>query len=155
MCYGEGVWGWGCVGGCGVGVGDHRWVQAVFNMMNVNGLKWWWFNPPNPKQRLRDQSLQIWRAKIRSSAIFTFLNDLKPIVECSSYVDLINNPETRLIFTRLRIDMNVFSDYTRKKYTGTATFSLCNRRADSIQHVLPHCPYFKEKRENLYQNIKL
>ena len=64
--------------------GNHRWNQAVFNMMSVNGLKDNWFNPPNPtggfhnvvNQRLRYQFLQNWRAQIRSSARFTLLNDL-------------------------------------------------------------------------------
>ena len=143
--------------------GHHWWVQAVFNMMSVNGLKDNWFNPPNPtggfhnvvKQRLRDQFLQNWRAQIRSSARFTLLNDLKSTFERSPYIDLVKNPETRLIFTRLRIDMNVFSDYMRKKYIGTATCPLCNRGPDSFQHILLHCPYFKEKRDNLFQNIEL
>ena len=143
--------------------GNHRWVQAVFNMMSVNGLKDNWFNPPNPtggfhnvvKQRLRDLFLQNWRAQIRSSARFTRLNDMKSTFERSPYIDLIKNHETRLIFIRLRIDMNVFSDYMRKKYIGTATCPLCNRGPDSFQHILLQCPYFKEKRDNLYQNIEL
>ena len=94
---------------------NHRWVQAVYNMMSVNGLKDNCFNPPNPnggfqnvvRQRLRDQILQIWREQIRSSVRFTLLNDLKSTFECSPYIDLLKNPATRLIFTRLRIDMNV------------------------------------------------
>ena len=99
--------------------GNHRWVQAVYNTMSVNGLKDNWFDPSNPRggfhnavnQCLRDKFLQNWRAQIGSSARSTLLDDLKPTFERSPYIDPINNPETRLIFTRLRIDMNVFSDY--------------------------------------------
>ena len=88
--------------------GNHRWVQAVYNMMTVNGLKDNCFSPPNPKvdfhnvvrQRLRDQILQNWREQIRSSVRFTLLNDLKSTFERSPYIDLIKNPESRLIFTR-------------------------------------------------------
>ena len=61
--------------------GNHPWVQAVYNMMSVDGLKDIWFDPPNPKggshnvvkQRLRDQLLQNWRAQIKRSARFTLL----------------------------------------------------------------------------------
>ena len=143
--------------------GNHRWTQAVFNMISVYGLKDNWFNPPNPtggfhnvvKRRLRDQFLQNWRAQIRSSARFTLLKDFKCTFERSPYIDLIKNTETRLIFTHPRIDMNVFSDYKRKKYIGTATYPPCKRGAYYFQHILLHCAYLKEMRENLYQNIEL
>ena len=86
--------------------GNHRWVQAVYNTMSVNGLKENWFNAPNPeggfhnvvKQRLRDHFLQNWRAKIRSSARFTLLKDLKSTFEHSPYINLTKNAETRTYF---------------------------------------------------------
>ena len=133
---------------------------------------WWalmcpqeiWLHLPNTEggfqnvvsQRLQNQSLENWRAKIRKFSRYTLLNDLKPTFERSPYIDFIQNHKTRLIFIRLCIDMNVFSDYTRKKHIlGTATCSLCIRRAYSIQHILLHCPYLKEKHEHLYRNIEL
>ena len=117
---------------------------SSLNMTSLNGLKDNWFNPPIPeggfhnvvKQRLRDQLLQNWRTKIRSSARFILLNDLKSTLEPSAYIDLINNSKTPLIFTRLHIDMNVFSDYMKKKYTGTATCPLSNRGATLWRHQM-------------------
>ena len=104
------------------------------------------------KQGLRDHFVQNWRAQIKSSVRFTLRHDLKSTFERSLYIDVIKNPETRLIFTRLRIYMNVFSDYMSKNIMGTATCPLYNIGVDSIQHVLLH---FKQKRENVYQNIEL
>ena len=90
---------------------NHRWVQAVYHVLNYNGFKEVWLNPSPPesnfhviiKQRLRDQYIQRWKAKISSSNRFSFLNNLKGTFERSSYIDTIKDPETRLIFTRLRI----------------------------------------------------
>ena len=93
----------------------------------------------------------------------TLLDDLKPTFERSPYINPIKNPETRLIFTRLRIDMNVFSDYMKKKYIGTATCPICHRGPHPSLHILAFSSIFcciflilkRSVREKLYQNIEL
>ena len=49
---------------------NHRWVQAVYHVLNHDGFEDVWLNPPPPesnfhviiKQRLRDQYMQRWKA---------------------------------------------------------------------------------------------
>ena len=63
----------------------------------------------------------------------------------SRYIDTIKVPETRLIFTGLRIDMNPFSTYMRKKIIGTSTCPLCISGYDSMSHLFFECPIFDDK----------
>ena len=80
---------------------NHRWVQAVYHVLNHNGFKEVWLNPPPPesnfhviiKQRLRDQYMQHWKAKISSSSWVSLLNTLKGTFERSRYIDTIKDPE--------------------------------------------------------------
>ena len=141
---------------------NHRWIQAVCHVLNHNGFKDVWLNPPPPesnfhviiKQRLRDQYMQRWKAKISSSSRFSLLNNLKCTFERSRYIDTIKDPETRLIFTRLRIDMNPFSTYMRKKIIGTSTCPLCISGYDSMSHLFFECPIFDDKRKMMYSAIE-
>ena len=122
---------------------NHSWVQAVYHVLNDNGFKEVWLNPPPPesnshviiKQRLRDPYMQRWKAKIGSSSRFSLLSNLKGTLERSWYIDTIRDLETRLIFTRLRIDMNPFSTYMREKIIGTSTCPLCISGYDSMSHL--------------------
>ena len=56
------------------------------------------------------------------------------------------NPNTRLIFARLRIDMNPFLTYIRKKIIRTSICPFCISRSDSMSHLFFECPIFHEKR---------
>ena len=103
--------------------GNHKWVQAIYRLLTNNGFKDMWYNPPGIRsnfhnvfrQRLYDQFIQGWYAKISESTRLSFLSDVKTVYKRSHCIDMIKNPEIRLTFTRWRIDMNIYSSYNVKK----------------------------------------
>ena len=139
----------------------HTWVQAIYFMLNRNGFKQTWFYDPDTssnfhvifKQCLMDQFIQQWRGIIGTSKRFCLLNAVQPIFQRSNYTDTIQSPDARLTFTRLRVDCNVYSAYSRSKEIGTYTCPWCYRGEDSVKHLLCRCPTFQGKREILFQEI--
>ena len=105
------------------------------------------------KQCLMDQFIQQWRSIIGTSKRFCLLNAVKPTFQRSNYIDTIKSPDVRLTFTRLRVDCNVYSAYSRGKEISTYTCPLCYRGEDSVKHLLFRCPSFQGKREILFQEI--
>ena len=140
---------------------NHTWVQAIYFMLNRNGFKQTWLYHPDTssnfhaifKQCLVDQFIQQWRGIIGTSKRFCLLNAVKPTFQRSNYIDTIKSPDFRLTFTRLRVDCNVYSAYSRGKEIGTYTCPLCYRGEDSVKHLLCRCPWFQGKREILFQEI--
>ena len=140
---------------------NHTWVQAIYFMLNRNGFKQTWLYHPDTssnfhvifKQCLVDQFIQQWRGIIGTSKRFCLLNAVKPTFQRSNYIDTIKSPDVRLTFTRLRVDCNVYSAYSRGKEIGTYTCPLCYRGEDSVKHLLCRCPSFQGKREILFQEI--
>ena len=106
---------------------NHTWVQAIYFMLNRNGFKQAWLYHPDTssnfhvifKQCLVDQFIQQWRGIIGTSKRFCLLNAVKPTFQRSNYIDTIKSPDVRLTFTRLRVDCNVYSAYSRGKEIGT------------------------------------
>ena len=125
-----------------------------------------WYNLPGIRsnfhnvfrQRLYDQFIQDCYAKIWESTRLSFLFDVKTIYKRSQYIDMIKNPEIRLTFTRLRIDMNIYSSYNVKKSIGTATCPLSYNGEDSVTHLLLYCSTFSGERRTfeytMLQNSK-
>lgn len=140
---------------------NHNWLQGIFHILTCNGFRYIWDHPPSSdsnfhviyKRSLNDQYIQIWRSKLIESKRFTLLDKIKPTFSRSSYIDKIRNPEIRLVFTRLRIDLNVFSSYYTRENNSTSC-PICQQPYDSILHLLFHCPYFDADRTALY-NILL
>ena len=77
--------------------GNHKWVQAIYHLLTNNGFKYMWYNPPGIRnnfhnvfrQRLYDQFIQGWYAKISESTKLSFLSDVKTIYKRSQYIDMI------------------------------------------------------------------
>ena len=126
--------------------GNHKWVRFTI-YLQIMALKICGIIPPGIRsnfhnvfrQRLYDQFIQGWYTKINESTRLSFLSDVITIYKRSQYIDMIKNPEIRLTFTRLRIDMNIYSSYNVKKSTGTATCPLCYNGEDSLTHLLFYC----------------
>ena len=130
-------------------------------MLNRNGFKQTWLYHPDTNSNfhvifklcLMDQFLHQWRGIIGPSKRFGLLNAVKPTFQRSNYIDTIKSPDVRLTFTRLRVDCNVCSAYSRGKEIGTYTCPLCYGGEDSVKHLLCQCPSFQGKREILFQEI--
>ena len=89
---------------------------------------------------------------------FTLLNDLKSTFERSLYIYTYrSNKETwnSTYFYSSTHWYKCFFWLHEETYIGTATCPLYNIGVDSIHHILLYCSYFKQKRENLNQNIEL
>ena len=123
-------------------------------MLSSNGYRESWLYLPGVdgnfhlafRQRLRDQFNQHWKATIHASNRFRFLSQVKEEFRMSYYTDNIKSPEIRLIYTRLRIDNNVYSSYMRSKVVGTCTCPVCYRGEDTSKHLLFSCQHFDKQR---------
>ena len=132
-----------------------------YHCLTQNGFSNIWFDPPGVnsnfhvvlKQRLNDQYIQSWRSKIGNSSRFTPLKKLKTTFDSSVYIDRVRNPVVRLVLTRLRIDMNVYSTYNNKNDTPTVC-PICKTGNDSLCHLLFHCSHFINNRKNLYRELE-
>ena len=94
---------------------DHPWVQGVHYLLESNGFG----DHYHQNVDLHDEFYKIFInhlnvqfeqasfGKIRESNRFTVLHNLKDTFGKSKYTDVIRNADIRLIFTRLRTDLNV------------------------------------------------
>ena len=112
-------------------------------------------------ERLNDQYRQSITSTLRSSSVpyrtrFRTLSALKDDVHISKYLTCIQNPDIRLIFTRLRIDMNCLATCkTKKKSTqGGAVCPMCNQGSETVEHFLLSCKHFHDIRLRFLTSVK-
>ena len=98
------------------------------------------------------QYIQSSRSKIENSSRFTLLKKLKTTNDRSVYIDRVRNPVVRLVLTRLRIDMNIYSTYDDKNDTPTVC-PICKTEM-TLCHLLFHCSHFISNRRNLYRELE-
>ena len=144
---------------------NHEWIQSIQSLLCTNGFRYVWLNPMavNPenfhkilRRRLDDQYIQIWRDKITSSSRFSLLGILDANSSGfarSSYINIIQNPDTREMFTRLRIDTNILASSAANRTRNPD--GLCvNCTLDLVEtpeHFLFQCPKFENYRQKLIQ----
>lgn len=135
-------------------------------MLSTNGFRDVWMNPQCSDlntfhklfmQRLNDQYYQNLSSTIRSSSRFNTLRTLKDDTKESNYLSCIRNPEIRLIFTRLRIDMNCLATCKTKRKPGQIHSNicpLCSIENETVEHFLLKCGSFNDIRQRFLSNIK-
>ena len=143
---------------------NHQWIQGVQNLFTSNGLAHLFQTPtreenviPNiVKQRLNDQFIQDLESDIRGSSrlkhLISFNGSLNSF-QRSTYLNTIKNPDIRLIFTRLRIDINILSTCKIRKQVLDMC-PLCNNESETVKHFITKCSYFKTEREAFLNIIK-
>ena len=93
------------------------WVQSIQYLLSSNGLGDIWICPENANAQfhklcrlcLNDQFIQRLYNFINTSSRFVTLRELSDDFKLPVYMNVIKNPSIRLLFTRLRIDINVLS----------------------------------------------
>ena len=96
---------------------NHMWVPNIQYSLSSNDLGDIWICPENAnaqfhklfRLRLNDQFIQRWYNFINTSSRFVTLRELSDDFKLPVYINVIKNPSKRLLFTRLRIDINVLS----------------------------------------------
>ena len=101
---------------------------------------------------LNDQFIQDWQSPISSSSRFSTRRDLSAAFQWTEYINAIRNPDIRLIYTRLKTDLNVLSTCrASKKQSGMCPMG--NTESETASHFVLHCPYFMVERNNFYDCI--
>ena len=144
---------------------SQEWIQSVEHMLCTNGFRDVWMNPGCYDlrcfhkafiERLNDQYRQSITSTLRSSSRFRTVSALKDDVHISKYLTCIQNPDIRLFFTRLRIDMNCLATCkTKKKSTqGRAVCPMCYQGSETVEHFLLNCKQFHDIRLRFITSIK-
>ena len=117
---------------------NHMWVQSIQYLLSSNGLGDIWICPENANAQfhklfrlsLNDQFIQRWYNFINTSSRFVTLRELSDDFKLPVYINVIKNPSIRLLFTRLRIDINVLSTSrgSQKRKDLCPSFMLCRSR---------------------------
>ena len=116
---------------------NHMWVQSIQYLLSSNGLGDIWIYSENAnaqfhklfRLRLNDQFIQRWYNFINTSSRFVTLCELSNDFNLPVYINVIKNPSIRLLFTKLRIDINVLSTSRGSKKTKRRLpFMLCRIR---------------------------
>ena len=133
---------------------NHNWLQSIQYLLCSNGFGNIWSNPPDVgqfhkvfKTRLKDQFIQDWQSAISSSSRFTTRRELSVAFQLPEYINAIRNPDIRLIYTRLRTDLNVLSTCRASKKQSRMC-PMCNTESETVTHFVLHCPYFLAERNN-------
>ena len=132
----------------------------LFCLGHIIGFCNIWSNPPDVgqfhkvfKTRLNDQFIQDWQSAISSSSRFTTRRELSVAFQLPEYINAIRNPDIRLIYTRLRTDLNVLSTCRASKKQSRMC-PMCNTESETVSHFVLHCPYFSAERNIFYDCIK-
>ena len=144
---------------------SHEWIQSIENMLRTNGFRDVWMNPrcydlrsfhKAFTERLNDQYRQSITSTLRSSSSFRTLSALKDDVHISKYLTCIQNPDIRLIFTRLRIDMNCLATCKTKRNStqGGTVWPMCNQGSETVEHFLLNCKHFHDIRLRFLTSLK-
>ena len=102
--------------------------------------------------RLKDQFKQNLYSQLRGSSRFNHLLTFHDSFQRSRYLDTIEDPDTRLIFTRLRVDINILSTCKIHKQILNEC-PLCKREPETVKHFITKCSYFKDERNDFLQRI--
>ena len=68
------------------------------------------------------------------------------------YINEIRNRDIRLLFTRLRTDLNILAS-SRANKKRTELCPLCNNEPETVSHFITRCPVFVTERNNFYDNV--
>ena len=140
----------------------YDWVQGIQSLLCENGFGEIWINPTSVnkdtfhkffRQRLNDQHVQNWNAKLQESNRFKILQVSHDDYKTEKYINLIKNPEVREIYTRLRIDMNILST---SKSQGTSQLDICpicEEEPESVGHFIFKCKQYDHVRDDFINSI--
>ena len=133
-------------------------------MLCRNGFRDVWLNPSQYDyrcfhrvfvERLDDQYRQTMASFITSSTRFKTLALFKDGMNMSSYITSIHNPNIRIIYTRLRIDMNCLSNCkTRKRMLNGTLCNLCKSCDETVDHFLLNCKHFDDIRRPFINDVR-
>ncbi len=135
------------------------WAENIRHLLYRNGYGMAWENPGciEPRgfgrlflERLNEQHVQNWHARIEQSSRFEELNILNEnsYTKKSKYLHCINGPTDRKIFTRLRIDMNILGmcqGRFKKQERTQRKCPFCNK-IDTVSHFLLECKQYETER---------
>ncbi len=152
---------------------EHEWICNIRDFLYKNGLESMWRNVHSlhrdyvkckTQQRLEDQYIQNYDTYINEDNIDN-LEKCRVIRTCNmgreykqcEYLNKIESPRVRNIFTRLRIDCNNLNDCRFRSYrfknqsTNVCTF--CPGEIDNVTHLLLHCrhPNIVNERNTFYR----
>ena len=133
-------------------------------MLCRNGFRDVWLNPSQYDyrcfhrvvvERLAYQCRQTMASFFTSSTRFKILTLFKGDMNMSSYITSIHNQNIRIIYTRLRIDMNCL--YTCKTRERMLNFSLCNFSKsydETVDHFLLNCKHCDDIRRPFINDVR-
>ena len=132
---------------------DHPWILSVRYLLESNGFGDHYHQNVDLHDefykifinRLNVQFEQVSFGKIRESNRFTVLHNLKDTFGKSKYIDVIRNADIRLIFTRLRTDLNVLKTCKINTDINKNCPCGCNEQ-ETVAHLLLRCRKFDEAR---------
>ena len=139
---------------------NHQWVQNIQYILTSNGFGDIWSNPQIVcgefhkvlKIRLNDQFIQEWQGAISTSSRFVTRRALSIDYKLPVYINQISNPDIRLIYTRLRADLNILSTSraSKKQYE---TCPLCQSQPETVTHFILRCPFFQTERCHFFDYV--
>ena len=139
----------------------HPWIQSIDYLLDKNGFSDIRITDSNLipdsfphifKQRLKDQHIQNNQSKLHSSNRFRVLAALKDEYIKSPYLTSIHNTDIRLIFARLRVDMNIL--FSCKTNASTVSICpLCSTECETVEHFLLKCKHFENMRSQFWNDI--
>ena len=137
---------------------NHQWIQSMKSLLTSNGLGG--YDPPVTcdqshklfKNHMNDQFIQVWRNPMASSTRFATRHILSNEYVVPTYINEIRNPDIRLLFTRLRTDLNILAT-SRASKKRTELCPLCHYEPEKVSHFITRCPAFVAERNNFYDNV--
>ena len=140
------------------------WIQSVQYMLCRNGFRDVWLNPSQYDYRcfhrvfvekLDDPYCQTMARFFTPSTRFKTLALFKDGMNMSSYITSIHNPNIRIIYTRLRIDMNCLDTCkTRKIMLNGTLCNLCKSCNETVDHFLLNCKHFDDIRRPFINDVR-
>ena len=132
---------------------DHPWIQSVQHFLESNGFRDHYHQNVDLHDefykifinRLNVQFEQVSFVKTRESNRFTVLHNLKDTFGKSKYINVIRNADIRLIFNRLRTDLNVLKTCKINTDINKNCPYGCNEQ-ETVAHLLIRCRKFDEAR---------
>ena len=103
--------------------------------------------------RLNDQFIQEWQGAISTSSRFVTRRALSIDYKLPVYIDQIRIPDIRLIYTRLRADMNI-SSTSRASKEQYETCPLCQSQPETVTHFILRCPFLQTERCHFFDCVK-
>ena len=140
-----------------------QWIQCVQYLLYENGFGDIWESPNNVnkntfhkcfRQRLQDQYVQNWNAKLNDSSRFTILQSIHKEYKLQDYIVNIKNPNVRETFTRLRIDMNILCTSKIHGSLNVTNCFLCHNGNETVGHFLLKCPKFNDIRIENFEKLR-